>query len=180
MTRSGGWRGSGDWSGPASFDEIDVVSRYLRVGSLVALFAWFAYSVVEMVRDDRMDHGPTGLPGDIVNWHNTPGNLRWYLVMSVGELLLLLWTIGPRTFHRSWGRAMRLLAWLLPWTLVHIVTMMHAGGIMVVHLVWLYGLCAGALVLLLVSGAGAIRARRRARPNTVSALGAPSVSQGSK
>src|SRR6476660_9187021 len=113
VTRSGAWWGSDAQSRPVSLAGIDVVSRYVRVGSLVALFAWFAYSVVEMVRDDRMDHGPTGLPGDIVNWHNTPGNLRWYVVMSVGELLLVLWMIRPHTFRRSWGRALGVLAWLL-------------------------------------------------------------------
>lgn len=76
-----------------------------RVGVL-ALVAWWVFTVVRMWLDAQQDLGPTGLPDDIPNWHNRPGDLWRFAAISAGELVAVLLVLRPHSYLRSWGRAL--------------------------------------------------------------------------
>jgi hypothetical protein len=113
-----------------------------------------------MRRSAVRDPGPTGLPNDLPNWHNRPGNLRHYAILVLIEAVVALLLMRPWSYDRSWGRALIAAVVLMPWLLLNLMVMIHSGGIMVLHTLWLL-----ALWLLFVGAAawsGAARAWSRA------------------
>lgn len=134
-----------------------------RIAGVVALVAWWLFIVVRMWMDAQRDPGPTGLPNDIPNWHNRPGHLQWFATCSAVELLVVLLILRPHTYARSWRRALAALALLTPWTFFFMVMLMHSGGIMYYHVLWLLVLWSVLALLALASGIAAFVGRRAAR-----------------
>ena len=124
--------------------------------ALVALIGWWALTAYRMLLDMRHDPGPTGRVGDLPNLHNRPGDLQHYLIMSLTELVLVLLILRPWSFDRSWRRALMVLVPLVPWTLLHLLVLIHSGGVMVLHFFWLAGLLVAMLLLAIVSATSAI------------------------
>jgi hypothetical protein len=99
----------------------------------VTVLAWWGFIAWRMWLDMRRDPGPTGLPGDLENFHNRPGDLSQVLTMTVVELLFVLVILRPWSYQRSWGRSLAALLLLTPWTLFYLLILIHSGGIMVLH-----------------------------------------------
>jgi hypothetical protein len=123
------------------------VPRFKRSLPFVALFVWWGFTAIRMVLSAHRDPGPTGLAGDLPNWHNRPGELQTYLALTLGELAVVLAILRPRSYHRSWGRAVMGGVIITPWLLLFGTMMIHSGGVMVMHFVWLGGLWAGVWLL---------------------------------
>jgi hypothetical protein len=120
---------------------------------MLALIAWWAFIAFRMVRSAKQDSGPTGLPGDLPNWHNRPGELSSFLGLTLIELAVILAILRPRSYAHSWRRALAAVAVVTPWLVVFVAMMIHAGGVMVLHVLWLGGLWIGIAVLAVISGA---------------------------
>lgn len=135
-----------------------------RVACSILLLAAWLITVSDMIASAMSDTGPTGLAGDLPNWHNSPGDLSRYIVLSGAELLVVLAVLRPRSYDYSWPRALVVLLCLTPWTLFFIVLMMHSGGIMVAHTLWLLGLWISMAVLTAVSAIAEMLANRRHDP----------------
>jgi hypothetical protein len=128
------------------------VPKFKRWIPLVVLFAWWGFTATRMVLSARYDHGPTGLAGDLPNWHNRPGELWSYLALTLVEGAALLAILRPRSYEHSWRRAMVAGTVITPWLLLFGAMMIHSGGIMVMHFVWLGALWAGMWFLAGISG----------------------------
>jgi peptidoglycan/LPS O-acetylase OafA/YrhL len=113
-----------------------------------------------MGRTAALDPGPTGLPGDLPNLHNRPGDLAHNLCLTAGELLMAVALLRPWSYDRSWGRAIATVALFLPWTFLNVAFLIHSGGIMATHAVFLVVVLLSAVVLTAVSGIAAARRRR--------------------
>lgn len=133
----------------------------LRAACSIVLLASWLVTVACMITDATRDSGPTGLPGDLPNWHNRPGELRLYIALSAAELIAVLAVLRPRTYDLSWPRALAMLLLLTPWTLLFALLMVHSGGIMVYHMFWLLGLWLGLATLTTVSAVAELSANRR-------------------
>ena len=123
------------------------------------LLGWWIFIACSMWRSMRSDPGATGLAGDLPNLHNRPGDLSLYLGLTIAELLVLLLILRPATYRRSWGRALAASALLTPWTLLFLALLIHSGGIMALHFLWLAGLLVGLLALTVVSSIAAVRSK---------------------
>jgi hypothetical protein len=140
----------------------DVDKAMKNLGRMVLLAApivGWTYAAARMVADAHRDLGPTGLAGDLPNWHNRPGELSWYLVLSLVELACVLLILRPHSYTRSWRRALSALLLFAPWTLFFGGLIMHSGGIMVIHFAWLAGLLIGLAALMGISGVANLAAR---------------------
>jgi hypothetical protein len=134
-------------------------------GISAALLCWFGLIVLLMVRAMRLDPGPTGLPGDLPNVHNRTGDLSSILLQMSLELLVLTVILRPWSYYRSWGRALTALVLCIPWTLIFMALLIHAGSVMVLHVVWLIGILLGTACLTVISA----NAARRHRAHTTAA-----------
>jgi hypothetical protein len=99
-----------------------------------------------MWRSAMNDPGPTGLPNDLPNWHNRPGDLNRNALLVVAEALVALAVIRPWSYARSWGRALAAVTLFAPWVLLNFMFMVHSGGIMVLHTLWLVALWLGFVI----------------------------------
>ena len=132
---------------------------------LSPLFAWALYCLTRMVLGARRDPGPSGLSGDLPNWHNRDGDLSFFVTLLIVELAVVLFILRPSTYQRSWGRALSATATVTVWTIPFLLTILHSGNVMVSHVVWLLGVAAllGALsVASLLAGLLAARHDRLA------------------
>lgn len=126
--------------------------RFKRWLPVVALFVWWGFTTIGMVLSAQHDHGPTGLAGDLPNWHNRPGELWSYLALTLAEAAVVLAILRPTSYEYSWGRAVAAGTVLTPWLVLFGAMMIHSGGIMAMHFVWLGGLWTGMWLLAGVSG----------------------------
>jgi hypothetical protein len=135
----------------------------LRTFGLAALWALFAALMINDALHDPYD--PT-LEATHRYGHNHDGALREGLMATVIELAVLYLVLRPwSTAGRPWLRVLVMLLPLIPWTLVSAVITMHAGGITMIHFVWLLAVVLVLVVSLFVSVAKAIgRSRRRPEP----------------
>jgi hypothetical protein len=134
------------------------LTRFLRVYGLL-LLAIIVSAL--MVRDWIRDPGPTGREGDLVNWHNAPGDLWTFGLLLAAEVAVLYAVLRPWSYRRSWGRAVLALALCTPPLLIAIVLLIHSGGIMALHALWLMVVFALLLVCTVVSALAAWRHRHR-------------------
>jgi hypothetical protein len=116
----------------------------LRVAFLPLLWLVVAGLMIRSWSNDPYD--PT-LVGTARYGHNHEGALVDGLEITLVELAVLLAILRPWSYARSWGRALVALALLLPWTALSMLLMMHQGGILVLHTLWL------VVVVILVAGA---------------------------
>ncbi len=110
----------------------------LRSLSLIGL--WLATAGL-MARDYAADPPDLALVGTRAYGHNHEGALVQGLVFSAIELLALLALLRPWSYDRAWGRALVTLLLLAPWTLFSMMMTMHAGGVFVLHFLWLALVC---------------------------------------
>lgn len=99
-----------------------------------------------MARDYLADPPSAAWVGTQAYGHNHEGALVQGLVFTAIELVVLLALLRPWSYDRAWGRALVTLLLLAPWTLFAMMMTMHAGGVLVLHFLWLALLC--VLVLL--------------------------------
>ena len=90
---------------------------------------------------------PTGR----ARYHSWPGDIENRLWFVIVELLVLYAVLRPRSYHRSWPRALLALALLTPWTLLLMFAAMHSGPVIQAHGMWLLLVCAGLFVTGLIS-----------------------------
>ena len=113
-----------------------------------------------MLRSSVTDPGPTGLPGDLTNLHNWPGDLARnaaLVLVAAGVALLIL---RPWSYHRSWLRALCAAVLFAPWLAFNFLLLIHSGGIMTLHALWLFGLWILFAVATIRSGIAALAAWR--------------------
>ena len=133
------------------------VSKAMRVALLPALWAATAFM---MARDWAADPYDPSLVGTSSYGHNGEGALVDMLAMSAIELAVLVAILRPWSYDRSWGRALLAAALLLPWTAVSMMLSMHAGGIVLLHFMWLFLALVGLVVTFLVSAISVYRSPR--------------------
>jgi hypothetical protein len=128
-----------------------------RVGLVLLWITAAAAMVLDHVGDP---HDPAR-EGTAAYGHNAPGSLELGLIVTLVELLIVWAILRPGSYRRSWGRAVIALVLLGPWLAASLLMTMHAGGIFVIHLLWVFALTALCGGLLAWSGTTAALARRR-------------------
>jgi hypothetical protein len=109
------------------------------------------------------DAGPTGLAGDLPNWHNRPGDLARNGGLVLLEAAIAALMLRPSSYRRNWGRSLGVFLIFLPWVVLNVMFLIHSGGIMVIHTFWLLTLwigCGIAALLPAVAPAGKVREHR--------------------
>jgi len=133
------------------------VTKAMRVALLPALWAATAWM---MARDWASDPYDPVLSGTARYGHNHEGALVDGLVLTLVELAVLVAILRPWSYDRSWGRSLVAVVLLAPWAFLSMVMSMHAGGIVVVHLMWILLALVGLVVVFLVSAISVYRAPR--------------------
>jgi len=126
--------------------------------------ALLASILLLMWRSAIRDPGPTGLPGDLPNWHNRAGDLALMTRLVLVEAVVALLIFRPWSYRRNWGRAGVAVLLFAPWLLLNFMLLIHSGPIMVLHALWLLVLWISFLAVAFRSGAAAAAA---AHPSTV-------------
>lgn len=93
------------------------------------------------------------------------------IVVMLIEVVVLYLILRPPSYRNSFARPLTALLLFLPWTLVSMMVSMHAGSAVFLHWMWLFMLDCALVVCALVSGGGAIIARRRLRAGYTLACG---------
>ena len=114
-----------------------------------------ATTLLLMLRSAIRDPGATGTPGDLPNLHNRPGDLSLYSALVVIEVILALLILRPSTYHYSWRRSAFAALLFLPWFLLSFAMIVHSGGIMVIHMLWLFAV---VVTLTITAGMSSFRA----------------------
>ena len=83
--------------------------------------------------------------------HNGEGALQLGIVVSLVELLVLLAVLRPWKPGPAWGRLFVALGLLLPWALFSAILTMHAGSVIMIHLLWVGVLFVALGIALFVS-----------------------------
>ncbi|HEY9225918.1 MAG TPA: hypothetical protein VIP11_04680 [Gemmatimonadaceae bacterium] len=118
-------------------------------------------TILLMWRSAIADQGPTGLPNDLPNWHNRAGELGIYASFVFVEAAVALLIVRPWSYDRSRGRALGAAVLFAPWVLLNLMMLIHSGGIMVLHALWLVILWGSLLGTVLVSASVAAADRPR-------------------
>ncbi len=128
----------------------------LRIATLPAVWV---VTAAWMVRDYVADPYVAGRVGTRAYFHNHEGALVQGLGASVVELAVVMLILRPWSHRRSWPRAALALTVFLPWTAFSAIPLMHAGGLLVIHALWLACVVLVLLACAVGSGAAALRAR---------------------
>lgn len=97
---------------------------------------WFLAATL-MLLDYRADPYDPGLAGTDAYGHNGQRDPEVMLAISAAELAVLYVILRPWSYRRSWWRPLISLLPFAPWTLLNMVASMHAGGVAIVHWMWL-------------------------------------------
>lgn len=135
-------------------------SRIARTIRIAALPVYWIVVVGLMTGDWVGDPYPPERPYERAYGHNHDGALVDGIALASVELAVLLAILRPWSWDRSWGRTLVALALLLPWTSLLMMMSMHAGGVIVLHTLWLMTLVV-ALGCVLVYTVIAALVRRR-------------------
>lgn len=130
----------------------------MRVVGLLLLWAATVAAIVLNHLGDPYDETRIGTDA---YGHNAPGTLGVVLGATFLELLLVIIILRPGSYLRSWGRPLSGLVVLAPLIGLSLVMSMHAGGILLIHLLWLVVLAALCVLLVLISGTAAFLNRGR-------------------
>jgi hypothetical protein len=120
------------------------------------LIATVVGTLVLMCRSAVRDPRPTGLPNDLRYLHNFPGDFRRNAIQLLIEAVIALLLIRPWSYQRSSGRILVAAALFAPWVLLNLMFIIHSGGIMVLHTVWLLALWLSLVCAALWAGAATI------------------------
>jgi hypothetical protein len=126
------------------------------------LVLWAA-TVTLMVRDDRRDPFRAALEGTARYGHNHDGALTTGIVLATLEAVVLIGILRPWSYDRSWARAAVALVLWLPWTALSMVFTMHAGGVLLIHFLWLFALLCALVVTIIWSAIALLLRPRRAQ-----------------
>ena len=126
-----------------------------RVSILGPAILWLLL-VALMIQDWVADPYNPSLRSTAVYGHNQDGALFQGMLWSTLELAVLYVILRPWSFRVSWGRALLALLLLLPWTAVSAMAVMHAGGVFVLHALWLLVVSCSLIALALASGLQAL------------------------
>lgn len=111
----------------------------------------------------RLDPHDAARVGTDAYGHNGEGALALGLALTVVETLVLAGALRPWSYTRaSWLRPLLVLLLAVPWTLVSAVLTMHAGGVIVIHLLWLLIIDAAVVVALVATILLEVASRRAA------------------
>ena len=136
----------------------DRIRTGLRVAGLPALWVLTAWA---MVGDALRDPFVAARQGTAAYGHNHEGALLQVLPVTLIELGVVMLILRPWSYRRSWGRSVAALVVFLPWTLLSAAILMHQGGVVVLHAMWLASLVVVLVACVAWSGVAALRARRR-------------------
>lgn len=128
---------------------------------IVGLLLLWAATVAAMIYDHLSDPFDATRVGTDAYGHNTPGTLGVCLGATFLELMLILMILRPDSYLRSWGRPIVALLVLAPLIGLSLMMAMHAGNILLLHLLWLLVLAALCVLLVLISGTAAFLNRDR-------------------
>jgi len=131
----------------------------IRMGGLPML--WLVVAVL-MVRDDARDPYQPDRHGTGAYGHNYEGALVHGLGLTLLELAVLYAILRPWSYRQSWARSALALLLFLPWTAFSMLMTMHAGGVIVLHFLWLAGVIVALVLLTSWSALVARRIRRTA------------------
>ena len=95
-----------------------------------------------MALDWQQDPFDSTNTGTLAYGHNHDGALEMGLGLVTVELLVLLVILRPWSYNRNWERTLLALALLAPCVLTSGVLCLHAGGILIIHLLWVLGVSA--------------------------------------
>ena len=120
------------------------------------LLVLWLLTIAAMVRDyyvvDPVD--PT-LEGTAAYGHNADGTLFTMVLFTAIELAVLHGLLRPWTASRPGQRVLARIGWVLPlvvvWTFMSAVLMMHAGGVVVLHTLWLLAVIASLIIAFIVT-----------------------------
>jgi len=135
--------------------------RYGLVVRVVGLLLLWAATVAAIVLDHLGDPYDETRVGTDAYGHNAPGALGVVLGATFLELLIFLIILRPGSYLRSWGRPLAGLVVLGPLIWLSLLMSMHAGGILLIHLLWVLVLAALCVLLVLISGTAAFLNRGR-------------------
>ncbi len=152
--------GPGAWS-PGRRIDGQGGRRYGLAVRVVGLLLLWAATVAAIVLDHLGDPYDETRVGTEVYGHNAPGTLGVVLGATFLELLIILIILRPGSYLRSWGRPLSGLVVLAPLIGLSLVMSMHAGGILLIHLLWLAVLATLCVLLVLISGTAAFMNRGR-------------------
>jgi hypothetical protein len=134
-------------------------SRFRRGFRIAALPSVWLVTAVWMVTDYVADPYVAGRTGTRAYFHNHDGALAQGLGASVVELAVLMLILRPWSYRRSWARAALALTVFLPWATLSTLSLMHVGGVLVVHAIWLVCVVLVLAACAVWSGAAAFRTR---------------------
>lgn len=111
--------------------------------------ALYAATVTLMVLDARSDPFNPALEGTARYGHNHDGALTQMALWALVELVLLHVVLAPGSPARPVWRAVLALLGFLAWTLFNLVLLMHQGGIVALHAMWLLAVVLCIIVTLI-------------------------------
>jgi len=117
----------------------------LRILLLPSLWIVAAICMIVAYYHAPLDHTAQA---PLLHGHHAPGMLWQWILISLGELIIMLTILRPWSYHRSWGRALSAALLLLPWTLLSLLWVMHAGPLFLIHFLWVLALLLISLFLL--------------------------------
>ncbi len=141
----------------------------VSVAGIPALWTSFA---LWMAQDWRADPFDPLRHGTEAYFHNHEAALVHGLSLTLLEATAVLLILRPWSYRRSWGRSLSAVIVVLPWTAFWGMSLMHAGGIVVIHFVWLVALLAVTSIAAVWSGVAARRS------HAASAAGQREASEG--
>ncbi|MGL4768163.1 MAG: hypothetical protein ACRCV6_08830 [Formosimonas sp.] len=124
------------------------VKRFLQNYGLLVFGVLFIGMMWRDHLNDPVDLTRMGTKG---YGHNGAFEFQTTAFAVVVELLVAYAVLRPWSYQQSWGRALSALIMLVPWLMLNLVLLMHAGGIAALHVMWLLSLSGVVLMALLVS-----------------------------
>ncbi len=112
--------------------------------------ALWGVTVALMAHNWQIDPFDPALEGTARYGHNHEGALAELVLWTAVELVVLYVVLAPGAARPGSWRALTALLLFTPWTLLSLLFMMHAGGVVALHGLWLMVVDA-AIVVVLVS-----------------------------
>jgi hypothetical protein len=110
-----------------------------------------------MVHDYLIDPYDPSRTGTSAYGHNHQHALAHGLGVTLVELAVVYFILRPWSYRRSWLRPLGALVLYLPWTAFSMLMTMHAGGVFILHFLWLLAVVLILTVCSVWSGVAALR-----------------------
>lgn len=139
-----------------------IKNLWFRTGLLTILTLWTAWMLGAMYRSYYIfdPYDPT-LTGTAQYGHNSEGIFTRMLTLMLIEFGICAAVLIPWSFSRLyWLRCLILLIVSGGWMMLMAITLMHAGNVVALHVLWLLGINIIILVLLVASIVAEFLSRR--------------------